>query len=324
MELFARKTPSLLGLDIGSSAVKLVELSRRRGNYCVEACAIEPLPANAVEERNISDAAAVGEAVRAAWRRARARRRTAAVAVANSAVMLQTLVVDATLADADLEVEVALEAERSIPYAIDDVALDFVPLGPVPDDAALNRVLLAACPREYVEWRETAVAHGGLKAVAVDVETYARRRAAGRLLADAKDTAAIVDIGASTVGLSVLARDQAAFAREEPFDPALRQDGEAFGDESLRLAARLLDGYAVARPAGRIDRVLLADSMSTTAGLLNLPNLPALASARLGVSAELANPFVGMAVGRRVDAALLARNAPALMTACGLAMGAWR
>ena len=314
MSLFNRRSDPVLGLDIGSTSVKLVELSRKRDRYRLDAFAVEQLPATAIDNRNIRDAAAVGEAIRRACATAGVRRKAVAVAVANSAVIARTLLLDAALRENDLAVEVMVEAERSIPYPIEDVALDFVSLGPFPGDPALRRVLLVACPRDQVLAREAALRHAGLKPAVVEVESQAQRRAAGLVWALGEGDAAVLDIGASAIRLVVLSGGQASLAGEQPRLALNGADEPAAAEEALRLGGRLLDDYSSSRSSGSVGRVLLAGGGATS------PELSKLAIGRLGLDVQRADPFVAMVIGATVDATALARTAPALVTACGLAL----
>ena len=314
MSLFNGRSDPVLGLDIGSTSVKLVELSRKRNRYRLDAFAVEQLPATAIDNHNIRDAAAVGEAIRRACAQAGVRRKVVAAAVANSAVIARTLLLDAALAENDLAVEVMVEAERSIPYPIEDVALDFVSLGPLPGNPALRRVLLVACPRDQVLAREAALRHAGLEPAVVEVESQAQRRAAGLLWELGETDAAVLDIGASAIRLVALSGDQASLVGEQPRLALIDTDESAAAEEALRLGGRLLDDYSSSRSSGSVGRVLLAGGGAAS------PEFSKLASGRFGVDVQRADPFVAMVIGATVDAAALAGAAPALVTACGLAL----
>ena len=312
MALFNGRRCPPLGIDIGSASVRLVALSGRGARCRVDGFAIEPLPAATADRGNISDAAIVGEAVRRAWRKAGAKRRTAVLAVADSAVVTRTLLLDATLAGDELEAEVVLDAERNIPYPIDRVALDFASLGPCAGDPALKRVLLIACPKEHVLAREAALHHAGLRAAAVDVESFAQRRAVHAAAGD-EAVIGILDVGAVELRLAVWQRSESVFVRHEPVPMSLPRDDEPTPAAMLEAASRLLDAYAAAMPADGIDRLRLAGGGAARA--------VSVMAARFGLNVESAEPFAGMAVHARVDEAALADAAPALVTACGL--GLW-
>ena len=108
MALFGKKSKVLLGLDISSTAVKLLELSQSNDKYKVESYAVEPLPPNAVVEKNISDVDGVGEAVKRVLSRSKSGQKTAAVAVAGSAVITKTIEMDAELTDEEMENQITV------------------------------------------------------------------------------------------------------------------------------------------------------------------------------------------------------------------------
>ena len=321
---------SLLGVDMGSAAVKIVELSRSAEGCRVNAWAVAALPANTVHAGNISDVAAVGDAIRRAVKDSGCRTRRAAAAVAGSATATRTIALDAALTDAELEVEVALEAERSLPFGDADIAVDFQALHLSADNPSRVDVLLTACRQEHVAVREAALQRGGLKAVAMDVETHCLHRAVYANWPDAPpDTiVALLDLGATVTSLTVLTNDAVLFARDEPFDasglaesklpPAVDATqpwsaGSSAVAAVLQLASRLLrlGEAALGKP---VPRLLIAGGCARIAGLAEL------AAERLQRAVEVANPFAGMAVAEHLDAAALQEQAPALMTACGLAL----
>ena len=144
MGLITKSQPALVGVDISSTAVKLLQLSRAGNRYRVEHYAVEPLPPNAVVEKNIVEIEAVGEAIRRAMARSGSKARYAAAAVAGSAVITKLIPMPADLDEDDMESQVELEAVNYIPYPIEEVNLDFEVLGPMPGNAEMAQVLLAA------------------------------------------------------------------------------------------------------------------------------------------------------------------------------------
>ena len=314
MRLLKGRSASPLGLDIGSASVKVVALSGRGARCRVDGFAVEPLPAATVDRGNISEAAIVGEAVRRACHKiVGTRRKTAVLAVADSAVMTRTLLLDATLTEDELEAEVVLEAERCVPYPIESVALDYARLGAFEGDAALCRVLLVACPSERIAACEAALAHAGIKASAVEVESLAQRRAA-RFAADAdgeRAAVALLDVGASALRLLVCEGSEPSFIKHEPLSGISGEDDEP---ALLEAASRLLAAHAAARPAHAIERLLLAGG-----GAVH-PDFAAAAGERLGLAVRPANPFADMTTHPDLDGSALATAAPVFVTACGLGL----
>lgn len=348
-EFFSKKSNAVLGIDISSTSVKLLELSRTGNRYRVEAYAVEPLPANAVVEKNLVEVEGVGLALGRVLAKSRAATRQAAVAVAGSAVITKLVEMDAGLSDEELETQLKLEADQYIPYPLEEVAIDFEVQGPAPRNPERVDVLLAACRKENVEAREAALALAGLSARVVDVEAYALERTYG-LLAPQLDggrqdlSVAVVDIGASMTTLSVLRGGRTLYTREQLFGGrqlteeiqrryglsleeaglAKRQGGlpddyesevlQPFREAVAQQVSRSLQFFFASGQLHEVDYILLAG------GTASIPGIAQLIEERLGTPTRVANPFAGMTLSNRINAAALAADAPALMIACGLAM----
>ena len=215
-----KKAQTLLGIDISSTAVKLLELSKSGGRYKVESYGVEPLPANAVVEKNISDVEGVGDAIARLVSRARPGVKTAAVAVSGSAVITKLIEMDADLDEDALEMQLKSEADQYIPYPMDEVRMDFQVVGPVENNDERVEVLVAASRTENVEMRTDALEIGGLQPKAVDVEAYAMERAfqliqAGLPNSDELETVAVFDIGATMTTLNVFHQGRSVYTREQ-------------------------------------------------------------------------------------------------------------
>ncbi|MCY1390080.1 Cell division protein FtsA [compost metagenome] len=347
--LFNKKANTLLGIDISSTSVKLLELSRSGGRYKVEAYAVEPLPPNAVVEKNITELEGVGQALARVVAKARTGVRTAAVAVAGSAVITKSIEMDAGLSEDELENQLKIEADQYIPYPLEEVAIDFEVQGVSARNPERVDVLLAACRKENVEVREAVLALAGLTAKVVDVEAYALERAFG-LLSDqlggnADDlTVAVVDIGATMTTLSVLHHGRTIYTREQLFGGrqlteeiqrryglsmeeaglAKKQGGlpddyesevlQPFKDAVVQQVSRSLQFFFAAGQYNDVDYILLAG------GTASIPGLDRLIQQKVGTPTLVANPFANMVLSAKVNAGALASDAPALMIACGLAM----
>lgn len=346
--LFSKKTQTLLGIDISSTSVKLLELSYSGGRYKVEAYAAEPLPPNAVVERNIVELEDVGQALAKALAKARTGARSAAVAVAGSAVITKTVEMDGGLSDEELENQLKIEADQYIPYPLEEVALDFEVTGPSRRNPERVDVLLAACRRENVEVREAALALAGLTAKVVDVEAYALERAYGLLQEQIGDngsmTVAVLDIGATVTTLSVLHEGRTIYSREQLFGGlqlteeiqrryglsweeaglakkkgGLPEDYEndvltPFKESIVQQVSRALQFFFASGQFHDVDCIVLAGGTSS------IPGLDRLVQQKVGTRTVVANPFADMVLSNKVNPSVLASDAPALMIACGLAM----
>ena len=348
MGLFGNAKTPLVGLDISSTAVKLLQLTESGGRYRVEHYAVEPLPPNAVVEKNIVEVEAVGEAIKRAVARSGTKARHAAAAVSGSSVITKIIPIQGDLDEDSLEDQVQLEASNYIPFPIDEVSIDFEVLGPMPNNPEMLQVLLAASRTENVELRQSALELGNLAAKVIDVEAFAMENAF-RLVADQlsvpKDAiVALVDIGATMTTLNVLRGQRSIYTREQVFggkqltDEVMRRYGlsydeaglakrqgglpesyevevlEPFKEALVQQVSRLLQFIYAGSDFNRVDQVVLAGGCASIAGIGTL------VEEQLGVPTVIANPLANMALGPRVQAHALAQDAPALMIACGLAL----
>ena len=348
MGVITKSQPALVGVDISSTAVKLLQLSRSGNRYRVEHYAVEPLPPNAVVEKNIVEPEAVGEAIKRAVSRSGTRVRHAAAAVAGSAVITKVIPMPADLDDDDMESQIELEAVNYVPYPIEEVNLDFEVLGPMPGNPESVQVLLAASRAENVEVRASALELGGLTPKVMDVEVFAVENAFA-LLADQlnipKDgIVALIDSGATMTTLNVLRNGRNLYNREQVFggkqltDEVMRRYGlsyeeagmakrqgglpesyeaevlEPFKEAMVQQVSRLLQFFYAGSEHNRVDQVVLAG------GCAAIPGIAQMVEEQLGVPTIVANPLAHMTLGPRVQAHALAQDAPALMIACGLAL----
>jgi len=353
MFLFRSKKQAMLGLDISSTAVKLLELSmssgRSGGRYRVEAYAVEPLPVNAVVEKNIADVDAVGQSIRSAIKRAGTKTRQAAVAVAGSAVITKVITMPASLSDQELENQIQLEADQYIPYPLEEVNIDFEVLGISDKSPEMVDVLLAASRSENVDDRVAALEIAGLNAAIVDVEAYAMENAFSQVVDQlpnyAEDhTVAIADIGATITTLNVLHNGRIIYTREQNFggrqltEEIQRRYGLSYEEAGMaKRQGGLPDNYvpdildpfkeAMAQQVGRslqfffsssaynsVDHIVLAG------GCASIPGMDELIEEKIGTATVVANPFANMSVSSAVKPQSLSNDAPALMIACGLAL----
>ena len=343
-----RKAIPVLGLDISSTTVKLLELSYSGDRYRVESYAVSSLPHDAVIEKNVNDVDGVANAVRSAVATSRTKVKSVAAAVAGSSVITKIIDMPDGLADDDMETQLTLEADQYIPYPLEEVAIDFEVQGPSPERENQVEVLLAACRRETIDSRVDAIEGAELTAKIMDVEAYAMERAYSlvkhQLDLDEDSTVAVVDIGATMTTLSVLNNGQTIYTREQLFggkqltDEIMRRYGlpleeaglakkqgglpddyepevlEPFKDAVVQQVARSLQFFFSSSQYNDVDYIILAGGVSSMEGLAEL------VQDKLGTPATVANPFAEMTISSRVNAVALSSDAPAMMIACGLAM----
>ncbi len=144
-DFFSNPSKPMIGLDVSSSSVKLVELSRSGGGYNVEACRVLPLPLNTVLEKNIADLDALSETIESVIKRSGTKLKDTIAAVSGSSVITKEIEVPAGLTELQMEMQIEVEADQYIPYPMEEVSFDFDVIGPVENNPDLVRVLLAAC-----------------------------------------------------------------------------------------------------------------------------------------------------------------------------------
>ena len=352
MSLLSTSPKTVLGLDISSSAVKLIELSKSGGRFRVESYAVEALASGAVVESTIVDTEAVGGAIRRVVEKSKTSCKHAAVAVAGATVITKVIQMPADLGEAELESQITLEADQYIPYPLDEVALDFRVMGPNANNDAQVDVLLAGCRREHVEAREEALEIAGLKPLIIDVEAYAVERSFELIASQldpsvAEGVIGIADVGANSTMVSVLELGAISFTREQMFGGRVLteeiQRRYALSSDEAGLAKKqggLPDDYQdavltpfcenVAQQIGRSLQFFFAgsthsslDTLILAGGCSAIEGLDRLASERLQLPVVRCDPFSDMTTAKRINVAGLASDAPALLIAAGLAMRAF-
>lgn len=349
MALFGPKSASIIGLDISSTAAKLLELSRQGDRYRVESYSVEPLPANSVVEKNITDMESVGDSIRRAVKRSGTKTKNVAVAVAGSAVITKVITMQADLSDDEMASQIELEADQYIPYALDEVNLDFEIIGISKADPDTVDVLLAASRTENVDVRVGAAELGGLIPKIVDVEAFALENVFSLLAEDIPGggmgkTVALIDIGATMSTLSVLHDGKIIYAREQVFGGkqlteeiqrrygltyeeaglAKRQGGlpdnyrpevlEPFKESMGQQVNRSLQFFYSSSQYGQVERIILAGGCAAIEGADEI------IAQKTGCEVTIANPFASMSLSSKVREEVLQNDAPSLLIACGLSM----
>ena len=340
----------MIGLDISSSSAKLVELGQdRSGNLTLERCGIEPLERGWISDGNIEKFDEVVEATRRLVGKSGTKAKHVAMALPASMVISKKIILPGGLSEREMEVQVESEANQYIPFSLDEVSLDFCVVGPSTTSAGDVEVVIAASRKEKVEDRQGLAEAAGLVPVVLDVESYASRLAAsrviGRLPGGGVDTLiALFEIGAMTSTMQVLRNDDLIYERDQVFGGAqltqmlVRQYGFTQDEaETKKRAGELPDDYGTvvlqpyveslaqeleralkffftSTPHNRVDYILLAG------GTAGIPGLTEAITRHTSFPCQVVNPFDGMEVGRAVREKKMLREAPSYLTACGLAM----
>ena len=348
--LMGRKHPPMIGLDISSSSVKLVELGQTaNGELVLERFATESFEKGWITDGQIEKFDEVADAVRRVVARSGSKTRDAVLAMPQSAVITKKIMLPAGLRDEELELQVEAEANQYIPFSLDEVSLDFCVIGPSPTSVGDVEVLIAASRKDRVQDRQGLAEAAGLRPVILDIESHASRMAMGRLIANfpsgGKDAlVALFEIGADTTSLKVLRDDEMLYDRDQAFGGSqltqnisrqygfsfeeaeqkklsndLPEDYESgvlnpFVDSLSQEIGRALQYFFTSTPHHKVHYVMLAGGTAT------LPGLKERVTDLTGFACMVVNPFENMTLGAAVREPKLRREAPAYLTACGLAM----
>jgi len=326
---FGKKSQPLLGLDITTSSVKLIELSKSGKRYRVESYSAEPTPPSSVSEKAIVDAKAVGEAIRRAVKRAGAKATDVAVAISGDAAITKVIQMPSSLSERDLEGQVEIQADQYIPFPMEEVSFDYEVVGPNEKDPELMDVLLVATRTDNVDQRQAAVNAAGLAANVVDVEAFALENACALLSHQIPDggmgqSVAVVDIGASSTTFSVLSDLRVIYTRDfnfggqqlteeimrtyglsmEDAGRAKKQGGlpsnyqpevlEPFIDDMTQQVSRSLQFY-LASGGGREQ----PDMILVCGGCANIPGIADVISSRVGIPTEIGDPLGQMKISSK-------------------------
>jgi len=349
-DFFNESTPPLIGVDISTSAVKMVELSAHgKGGYRLEGYSIAAIPKDAIVDGNITGLEQVSDAVKLAWKLLGTREKRAALALPSAAVITKKVLMSADLRETDMEAQVEAEANQYIPFPLEEVNIDFQVIGPAPNSADEVEVLIAAARKEKIEDRIAAAEDAGLKVTVMDVDAYATEAAytitAAQLPNGGKDqTVMIVDIGAVMMHINVLHDNVSVYTREQAFggaqltqeiqrrfglsieeaEIAKRKGGlpDSYESEVLQPfmqslsteVARALQFFTSSTQYNRADHIVLAG------GCAGIAAIDVMVQDRTQVNTIVANPFQSMSLSSKIKQQQVSIDAPALMIACGLAM----
>ena len=347
---FKEKSPTLIGVDITSASIKMVELSRdANGLYQLDAYVISPIANLAMTDGNVADLEKVAEAISVAWKLMGSRQKRVALALPSATVISKKVSLPADLSEDDMAFQVEAEANQYIPFSLDEVNIDFQVLGPAVKNKENVDVLIVAARKEKIEDRVAVAEGAGLEVAVMDVENYATEAAYSLVAKQLPDmgqqqTVMVVDIGASMMHINVMHDDQSVYSREQNFagdqltqqiqtrfdlsaqeaELGKRQGNlpEAYLSEVLpafvqNLAmevARAVQFFLSSSQYHQVDHIVLAGGCASIAGL------DAAVQSRTNIHAVVANPFNSMRMSAKIKPQQAALDAPALLIACGLAM----
>lgn len=320
-----------------------------KGVRRVERYSIVPLPKEAVVDGAIAKVELVEAAMREALRKLETKTRDAVLALPSSAVITKKILLPGGATEAEIEAQVAADANQMASFPLDEVSLDYQILGPNPKNPSENDALLVVTRKERVEERVAVAEAVGLSPKIMDVDAFATLTAYEQVAFQLPEggqgqTVAVVDIGEQTTHFSVLHDNQLVYQREHAlgggmltneitrrFDMSFEEaeDAKRKGLLPERYESEVLQPFidSIAQEIGRALQMFFAatsyqkvDHILLVGGCASIPGLDDVVHGKTQTSTLIANPFAKMAVSSNVRARQLALDAPALFVACGLAL----
>lgn len=347
MRLFTKSSKQLLGVDITSTSVKMVEITRQQGLFHLKDYGVESLARGLVADKNITDVEGVSDIINQLNRQHNFSTKNVATAVSGASVISKVIEMDSVMSETERESRIRLDADQYIPYPLEEVNIDFEVLGPSTANDGQSRVLLVASRSENVEQRVEVLALAGLNAKVMDVESYAIERAF-QLIVDSlpgqPQNVALIDIGHSQTTLYIAQDGEFIYSREQLFgggqltesiqnrygltyeeatvnkrNMTLPDDYHTdvlmpFLDSIVQQITRSLQFYFSSSQSHQVDHILLAGGSASIPGLANM------VEQKLGSRTSIANPFANMTISPQINTEALLIDAPSLMAACGLAL----
>jgi len=301
---FNRSKP-LIGIDIAPAQVRVLVLGKDRQGYRVEAFGSSPLEKKTLQEKVVSDHAVVIQAIKQAVANSGSNVKSIAVALTDSAVITKIISLPKSFNDAECEAQIIAEADRHIPYPLEEVCIDFQILGPSSDIAMVD-VLVTVSRAEMVNSYEHLITESGLNAKIIDIESYAVQRCC-ELLVPKDQVAAVIDIGSDRFVLTVISQGNVIFTRPANA-PAELDDGV------LQSIYRELEFFSSTSQAHDLDVIVLAGTFANHKGLHKA------ITTELKLPTIIANPFQKMRFAKNVNSERLLSEASNYMVACGLAL----
>ena len=346
--MFASKK-DIVGIDIGSSAVKIVCLRESRGTFHLEHIGIIPLDAETIVDNTIMDSTIIVDSIQNLLSALKIKSKRVATSVSGHSVIIRKISLP-VMSEAELEASIQWEAEQYIPFDISEVNIDFQILGPDAKDPSQMSVMLVAAKKDFVDDYTALFTEAGLEPVVMDIDCFAVENMFDYNYGFVDDeVVALIDLGASATSVSVLRGDSSIFTRDiqtggnilsEELQKRLGVSSEEaerakLGDRDIadvdpdsvdeilsdaienlaQEVQRSLDFFAATASDDRISKVYL------TGGLSNSVKVRETLEERLGIAAERVDPFRNVSIKEKeFDMEYLDAIGPMFSVAAGLAM----
>ena len=342
--IFGRKK-GVIGLDIGSSSIKLVELGESKNGYKLQNLGIAPLPPEAIVDGALMDSVTIIDAIRELIANTKAKTKDVITSVSGHSVIVKKITLP-LMSDSELEESIQWEAEQHIPFDISDVNLDYQVLNT--ESAASTDVLLVAVKKDKILNHTNVITQAGKVPVVVDIDAFAIQNAFETNYNPAPNaTIGLLNIGASIMNIVVTRGGMPLFTRDvsvggNQFTDALQKDmnlsfeeaeqvkqGKSIeGVQSENVAAlvqsvsevlmleiqKTFDFFRATTVGEQVQRIYVSGGCAKVEGFLDL------LQGRLGLPVEMLDPFKNIAVAKGIDLAHLDDISPSMAVAVGLAL----
>ncbi|HEX4999132.1 MAG TPA: type IV pilus assembly protein PilM [Terriglobia bacterium] len=344
MPLF-KKQKALIGLDIGSSAIKAVELSKSKKGYEITALACEPVATDAIVDGAIMDSAAVSNAIRRALTSGGFKAKGVAASVSGHSVIVKRVTLPAAT-PAEVAASIEFDAEQYIPFQLSEVNLDYEVVGPAESDDLGMDVLLVVAKKDKIRNHTGAIGLAGRSPDVVDIDAFALQNAfEANYAVDPQHTVALLNIGASLMNINItrggvpfVVRDVSVGGNQ--YTDILQKDlSLSFQEaEDLKLGRKGADQGMVQPLMESVTDMLVLEIQKTfdffretypqesisqvwvSGGASQVPGLVEKIQQVFGYPTQAMNPFQSVGVGSKVDAREVAEMGPSLAVAVGLAL----
>jgi type IV pilus assembly protein PilM len=339
----------VIGLDIGSNAVKMVEIDRSKRRYDLQFVGVAPIPDGAIVEKSLKKPDQVSRAIKALHSYTSSRSKQVAVSVSGKSVIVKQVAMT-SMTDAQLEKQIQIEAEPYIPFDIKDVNLDFFIMGDKPEKEGSMDVVLVAAKKDYMTEYLELLRSCGLTPVVVDVDPFALEVMYEYCYTHVQEEiVALINVGASTININILQGGACKYTRDLPIGgDSITREIMRFFDvpyehaENIKRGARLgkisprnlrkifqrtteyfvseiqkiLDFFAQNISYDPIQKVFLCGGASRTYGLSSA------IESELNVPVEIINPFKNLLTvnEKAFDINYLEEVGPQMAVAVGLAL----
>ncbi|WP_429884409.1 type IV pilus biogenesis protein PilM [Geoalkalibacter halelectricus] len=338
----------IVGIDIGSSSVKLVQLKEVKGGFQLQNMGLMPLPPEAIVDHSIMDPTVVQDTIRNLVESLKVKTKNVATSISGHSVIIRKITLP-IMAEEELESSIQWEAEQYIPFDINDVNIDFQILGPDAKDPSQMNVMLVAAKKDFVNDHVAVFTDIGMNPVVMDIACFAVENMFEASYGNSpEEIVALINIGAGGMNVNILKAGESAFTRDiqvggNMIDEELQKRLGVSGEDAERLklggqvedvdasevaaviadaaeslaqeVQRSLDFFSATSADEKVQKVYLAGGVSRAAEVVEA------LEERLGIPVEVINPFAGIVVDdKEFDPEYVRALGPLMSVAAGLAM----